>query len=105
MARSTMACSTALSVRRSATRPSTPTSGAGRAASSSAEPSTPSGLAALAASSTQIDLGWTASTDDVGVAGYDVFRNGARIATTTNTFYSDTGLSPATSYSYSELAF
>jgi len=68
-------------------------------------PSTPAGLAALAASSTQIDLGWTASTDDVGVAGYDVFRNGARIATTTNTFYSDTGLSPATSYSYSVSTF
>src|SRR5262249_16746977 len=68
-------------------------------------PSTPADLVAVAGSSTQIDLGWTASTDDVGVAGYDVFRNGVRIASTAAPAYSDTGLAPATSYSYSVSAF
>src|SRR5262249_31612162 len=39
-------------------------------------PSQPANLNATTASSTQIDLSWTASTDNVGVTGYQVFRNG-----------------------------
>ena len=37
-------------------------------------PSAPTGVTATAVSATRIDLGWTASTDDVGVAGYRVER-------------------------------
>jgi chitodextrinase len=70
-------------------------------------PTAPGNLAVTAASTTQINLSWTASTDNVGVTGYRVERcpgagcsNFAQIAATTNTAFSDTGLTASTSYSY-----
>src|SRR5207245_2686833 len=70
-------------------------------------PSAPAKLTVTAASATQISLTWAASTDDVGVTGYQVERcPGAECATFTpvatppGTTYSDTGLSPSTSYTY-----
>jgi chitodextrinase len=62
-------------------------------------PSAPTGLQAVASSS-QVNLSWTASTDNVGVTGYAVFRDGTQIATAPSTSYSDTGVSPSTTYSY-----
>ena len=64
-------------------------------------PSQPNGLAATVLSGSQINLAWTASTDNVGVTGYRVFRNGTQIATTTSASYNNTGLTPGTTYSYS----
>src|SRR5581483_5892779 len=70
-------------------------------------PSAPSGLTATAAGSTQINLSWAASTDDVGVTGYRVERcqgasctNFAKIAAPTTTSYSNTGLTAGTTYRY-----
>jgi hypothetical protein len=63
-------------------------------------PSAPTGLTATAVSSTGIDLRWGASTDDTGVTGYRVYRGGALVGSPTTTAYSDTGLSPSTTYSY-----
>jgi fibronectin type 3 domain-containing protein len=70
-------------------------------------PTAPSGLTATAASSTQINLVWTGSTDNVGVTNYLIERcQGAscssfvQIATVTGTSYSNTGLTASTSYSY-----
>ncbi|HXM99973.1 MAG TPA: fibronectin type III domain-containing protein [Candidatus Dormibacteraeota bacterium] len=70
-------------------------------------PTVPSNLAATAASSTQINLTWTASTDDVAVTGYKVERcqgasctSFAQIAAPTGTTFNDTGLTASTSYSY-----
>src|SRR5439155_11297606 len=70
-------------------------------------PSAPTGLTATAGSATAITLSWTASTDDVGVTGYQVERcTGAEcraftpVAAPPGTSYSDTGLAPSTSYSY-----
>jgi chitodextrinase len=63
-------------------------------------PSAPSNPAVVAQSSTQINLSWTAAADNVGVTGYDIYRNNVKIATTAATTYSDSGLSPSTSYSY-----
>jgi chitodextrinase len=70
-------------------------------------PTAPTNLAATAASTSQINLTWTASTDNVGVAGYKVERcsgaacaNFAQIATPSGTTFSDTGLAASTSYSY-----
>jgi len=64
-------------------------------------PSTPTGLLASAVSSSQINLSWTASTDNVGVTGYRVYRAGALITTLgAVTAYQNTGLSASTSYSY-----
>jgi chitodextrinase len=68
-------------------------------------PSTPTGLTATATSSSQISLAWTASTDDVGVSGYKIFRGGVQIATTGATSYQNQGLTPDTTYSYSVAAY
>jgi hypothetical protein len=68
-------------------------------------PTVPSNLAAVASSSSQINLSWSASTDDVGVAGYRVTRGGVVIATTTATIFADSGLAAQTAYTYSVAAF
>jgi chitodextrinase len=68
-------------------------------------PSVPAGLTATAISSSQITLSWSASTDNVGVAGYKVYRGGVQIATTANTTYQNTGLSPSTTYTYTFAAY
>ena len=64
--------------------------------------STPTEVTTTAVSGTQINLTWTASTDAIGVAGYDIYRGGIKINTglVNTTSYNDTGLTPATSYSY-----
>ncbi len=64
-------------------------------------PSKPTNLTGTAVSSSQINLSWSPSSDNVGVAGYRVYRNGVQIGTTANTSYGDTGLSPARTYKYS----
>jgi chitodextrinase len=70
-------------------------------------PSAPGNLISNAVSTTQINLSWTASTDNVGVTGYLIERcQGApctvftQIATTTATTFSDSALSAATAYVY-----
>ncbi len=65
-------------------------------------PSVPANLTATAVSPSRINLSWDASTDDVGVTGYNIYKDGGGtpIATTTGTTYQDTGLSPLTSYTY-----
>jgi alpha-mannosidase len=68
-------------------------------------PSVPTALTATAVSSTQINLAWAASSDNVGVAGYRVTRNGSAIANTTATSYQNTGLAPSTTYRYTVAAF
>lgn len=50
--------------------------------------------------SSSVALTWSASTDNVGVTGYNVFTNSAQKATTTNTNFNVTGLSPSTIYSF-----
>src|SRR6266436_10125121 len=77
------------------------TSSNGAGATPSADttpPSMPTGLTAAAAGSTGANLSWSASTDNVGVTGYIVRRNGTQAATPATTSYADTGLSPATTY-------
>jgi parallel beta-helix repeat protein len=68
-------------------------------------PSVPSALAATASSSSVMTLVWAGSTDNVGVSGYRVYRNGAQIATTAGLTYSDSGLTAATQYSYTVKAY
>jgi N-acetylmuramoyl-L-alanine amidase len=69
-----------------------------------AAPSVPADVAAAAVSTSQIDLKWTPSTDDVDVAGYRVSRNGAEIASTAGPMFTDTGLAANSSYSYTVAA-
>jgi hypothetical protein len=68
-------------------------------------PTTPTLTSLLPVSTTQIDLVWSASTDDFILSGYQVFRNGIQIATTTLTSYSDTALAQSTLYTYHIRAF
>lgn len=63
-------------------------------------PSTPTGLSATAASSSKINLSWSAATDNVGVIGYAVSRNGVQVTTVTGTSFSDVGLAAGTTYTY-----
>jgi len=68
-------------------------------------PSVPTNVGAISDSCTSIQVSWTASTDNIGVAGYKVFRNGVLIGTSATNNYSDAGLEPVTSYSYTVAAF
>jgi len=68
-------------------------------------PSVPANLQAAPISSSQINVSWDASTDDVSVAGYVLYWDGAPLATTTSLSYGDTGLAASTSYAYQVLAF
>jgi hypothetical protein len=72
-------------------------------------PSTPTNLSATTQSSSQINLSWTASTDNVGIAGYDIRRcSGSgctpssivHSTTGTGTTWNNTGLSASTIYRY-----
>src|SRR5262249_13485048 len=70
-------------------------------------PTAPAGLAAAPASSSQINLSWTASTDDVGVTGYFVEScSGAscssftQVASPAGASFHSTGLAASTSYSF-----
>jgi hypothetical protein len=76
-----------------------------KSAADTTPPSVPSGLTVSAVSSSQINLAWTASTDNVGVTGYNVYKNGAKLGTTANTSYSATGLSAGTAYSFTVAAY
>ncbi|HEX4103992.1 MAG TPA: fibronectin type III domain-containing protein [Candidatus Paceibacterota bacterium] len=70
-------------------------------------PSPPAFLVATASSSTEIDIRWQASNDNVGVTGYYVYRNGSQVASigTSTTSYADTGLTAGTGYSYTIAAY
>lgn len=67
-------------------------------------PSVPSGLTAAASGPTSVVLQWTASSDDTAVTGYRIYRDGKQITTATGTSYTDTGLTPLTTYSYTVAA-
>lgn len=67
-------------------------------------PSAPSNLTA-SATSTQINLSWNASSDNVGVAGYYVYRNSARLATVNTTSYGDATATAGVTYTYYVVAF
>ena len=75
------------------------------AAGDTTAPSTPAGLTAIGTTADSISLSWTASTDNVGVTGYEIWRNGALLGTTTGTSYIDSGLAASTTYSYYVKAF
>lgn len=67
-------------------------------------PTTPTQFKGTATSSTSINLSWGASTDNIGVTGYKITRNGLSLPMTTNLTLDDTGLSPGTTYNYTIVA-
>src|SRR5436853_7542715 len=58
----------------------------------------------MAAGPTTANLSWSASTDNVGVTAYILLRNGVQVATPATPSFADTGLSAATTYSYTVAA-
>jgi chitodextrinase len=76
-------------------------------AADSQAPTVPNGLTATAASSTRVNLSWSASTDNVGVTGYTIYRGGAQLAMVggSTVGYSDTTAAASTSYSYTVDAY
>jgi chitodextrinase len=68
-------------------------------------PSVPTGLTATVASSTQVNLSWNASSDNVGVTGYYVYLNNAPLATTTGTTFQHRGLAAGKTYNYRVSAY
>ena len=67
-------------------------------------PAAPTNVAAPTVTSSNVTLSWTASTDNVPVTGYTVYRNGVQIGTTATTGYNDTTVAPSTAYSYTVTA-
>jgi chitodextrinase len=63
-------------------------------------PTAPTGLAVPSTTSSSVSLIWTASTDNVGVTGYRVYRGSSQVGTSATTSFTNTGLAPATNYSY-----
>ena len=69
------------------------------------KPSTPANLIVTGSTSSNVSLSWDPSTDNVGVTGYNVYRNGVAVASgVTGTTYTDSGLTPSTTYQYTVTA-
>ncbi len=68
-------------------------------------PTAPTSLAATAVSTVAVRLTWSASTDNVGVTGYRVLRDGSPIGTATSPSFNDSGLTPGVQYGYAVIAF
>jgi chitodextrinase len=67
-------------------------------------PTAPTALQVTGVSGSSVSLAWTASTDNVGVTGYRVLRDGALVTTTSATSFTDTGLADAKTYEYEVVA-
>jgi glucuronoarabinoxylan endo-1,4-beta-xylanase len=63
-------------------------------------PTVPAGLAASNISFTTLTLNWNASSDNKGVTGYEIFRNGSSIGNSSTTAFNVTGLVAGTAYSF-----
>jgi GH18 family chitinase/chitodextrinase len=63
-------------------------------------PTVPASLRSTATTATSVALAWNASTDNVAVTSYEVFRGGVSAGTTTSTAFTVTGLTANTSYSF-----
>jgi phosphatidylinositol-3-phosphatase len=68
-------------------------------------PSVPSGLTVGSTTQTSVAVSWSASTDDVGVTGYDVLVDGSRVSSTASTGFTFSGLTCGTSYTLGVDAF
>ena len=70
-------------------------------------PTTPTDLTSVALDSQTIRLTWAASTDNVGVVGYNIRRDGRHVASQRDgtTTFLDEQLEPGTTYTYQVRAF
>jgi hypothetical protein len=71
-------------------------------------PTVPTGLKVTSKTANSVALKWTASTDNVGVTGYTIYRNGVSVGSTGGaaaTSFTDVTAAPSTSYQYKVDAF
>lgn len=68
-------------------------------------PTAPADLLASVAGPASVDLSWTASTDNVGVTGYRVLRDGQQVGSSVGTSFADTTVAPGTSVTYTVTAY
>jgi len=68
-------------------------------------PATPAAPTASGTGTTGVNVSWLATTDNVGVAGYLVYRNGALADTTSGYIFYDKGLVSGATYTYTLAAF
>jgi endoglucanase len=74
--------------------------GGGGGGGDTTPPSTPAAVHSTGVTASSVSLAWTASTDNVGVTGYDVYRGSSKVGTATSTSFTDTGLTASTAYAY-----
>src|SRR5207245_8335924 len=64
-------------------------------------PTTPTGLSVLSTTSSAVSLSWNAATDNLVVSGYNIFRNGTKVATVPGTSGTVTGLTASSTFTFS----
>jgi chitodextrinase len=79
-------------------------SGTGTPVVDTTAPTAPTGLSGQAVSDVEVDLSWTAATDDQGVTGYRVYRNGNLVGSPGGLTYADKTVSPGSTYKYTVTA-
>jgi chitodextrinase len=79
--------------------------GSGGGGGDTQAPTAPGSMDASPAGSTSVQLNWTPATDNVGVTGYRIYRNGSLVASTASLAHLDTGLQPWTLYTYEIRAY
>ncbi|HEY2176622.1 MAG TPA: fibronectin type III domain-containing protein [Mycobacteriales bacterium] len=70
-------------------------------------PPTPPTLSAASGPTGEIDLSWSGATDDVGVTGYNVYRDGGTTPAAADvhaTAWADIGLAPGSTHTYTVVA-
>jgi arylsulfatase A-like enzyme/chitodextrinase len=86
--------------------PSPPVTATTQAVPDTTPPTVPTNVMVTSTSPTSIALSWAPSTDpDSPVGGYQIFRNGTQTATSPTSTYTDTNLTPNTTYTYAIAAF
>lgn len=75
------------------------------AASDTQAPTVPKGLTVTGKTHTTITLGWAGSSDNIKVKGYQLYRDGKKITTTTKTVYTNKSLIPGRNYTYTVKAY
>ncbi|POX45411.1 chitinase [Streptomyces sp. Ru71] len=74
--------------------------GGGGGGSDTQAPTAPTGLTSTGKSSSSVSLKWNASSDNVGVTGYDVYSGASKVASASGTSATVSGLSASTSYTF-----
>jgi hypothetical protein len=74
--------------------------GGGGGGSDTQAPTAPTGLTSTGKTSSSVSLKWNASSDNVGVTGYDVYSGASKVASASGTSATVSGLSASTSYTF-----